>query len=263
MSKKLRRNSNSVLKRIMTRLLKFAIFVGVPVLLFLYTFRLEKVTITGAERNSSDQIKEQIIKDRWDNNALLLYLKYTYFTDVDIPFVEKLDFKLVNNNTVDIRVYEKMVTGCVEFMGEYLYFDKDGIVVESSSKQLEDIPQIKGLHFNRILLNETLRVQKDELFDVILNLTQLIDKFGLEVTTIQFNNNYEVRVDCGNISADLGRRSTYDEVLAELRNIIQGTNKELAEILDKLEGQELVLDMTKYNKDTDQIVAKPKNRLNR
>ena len=33
---------------------------------------------------------------------------------------------------------EKRVTGC-EYLGEYLYFDKDGIVVESSSKHFMDI----------------------------------------------------------------------------------------------------------------------------
>lgn len=258
MGKKTHRNSNNVLKRLMVRGLKLAIFIGIPVLIFGFTFRLKNVTVSGTERYTEEQIKERLVKTDLDYNTLLLYLKYNYFKDIRIPFVEKVDLELKDRNSVNIRVYEKMVTGCIQFMGEYLYFDKDGIIVESSPEQLEDIPLIKGLEFNKIILNEKLEVQRDELFDVILNLTQLIDKFGLEVKTIRFDNQYAVTVDCGKISARLGKRSTYDEVLAELRNIIQGSQEELNEVLNKSEGPGWELDMTNYGEGTTSIVASPK-----
>ena len=53
--------------------------------------------------------------------------------------------------------------------GSYLYFDRDGIVVESSRIKLEDIPVITGLNFSRIVLHEQLKVQKEEMFTVILS----------------------------------------------------------------------------------------------
>jgi cell division protein FtsQ len=258
MGKKTHRNSNSVPKRLMVRGLKLVIFIGIPVLIFGFTFRLKNVTVTGTTRYTEEQITEQLVRTELDYNTLMLYLKYHYFKDVRIPFVEKVDLELKDMNSVNIRVYEKMVTGCIQFMGEYLYFDKDGIIVESSSEQLEDIPLIKGLEFDKIILNEKLEVQKDELFDVILNLTQLIDKFGLDVKTIRFDKDYSVMVDCGDISARLGKRSTYDEVLAELKNIIQGSQGELNEVLNKSGGAGLELDMTNYGKGTKPIVATPK-----
>ena len=258
MGRKTHRNSNNVLKRILIRGLKLVIFVGIPVLIFGLTFRLKNVSVIGTTRYTEEQISKQLIKNELDYNTLLLYLKYNYFEEVRIPFVEKIDLELKDKNSVNIRVYEKMVTGCIQFMGEYLYFDKDGIIVESSPEQLKDIPLIKGLEFNKIILNEKLEVQKDELFDVILNLTQLIDKFGLEVKTIRFDNTYAVTVECGDIIARLGKRSTYDEVLSELRNIIQSSGGELKDVLDKSEGTRLELDMTNYTQNTTSIVATPK-----
>jgi cell division protein FtsQ len=168
--------------------------------------------------------------------------------DVKLPFVEKIDVTMTDTHTITVYVYEKMVAGCVEFMGEYLYFDKDGIIVESSSTRLEDIPVIKGLKFDKIMLSEKLEVQKDELFDVIINLTQLIRKYELRVDKISFNSDYEVTLDCGDIRVLLGKKSTYDEALSELKNI-----------LAEAKGMEITLDMRNYVKGTQNIIGKQKN----
>lgn len=199
--------------------------------------------MTGSVRYNQEQIMERLKNSEADNNTLVMYFKYKYFTDVRIPFVEKMSFELVDRNSINIRVYDKRIIGCIEFMGDYLYFDKDGIIVESTYNRLEDIPLIKGLKYQKIVLNEKLEVQKEELFDVILNLTQQIEKRELEVNTISFNNKYEVTVDLGDIKAMLGKRSTYDEILAKLRNIIV-----------EAKGQKLTIDM---RSGTDYFIAKP------
>ncbi len=258
MAKKRYRNSNTVLKRFLIRGLKVLLFLILPLLLFGYTFRLEELTVTGATRYTEEEIKERLVTAKTDSNALLLYLKYNYVTDFKLPYIEKADIKLSGSHKVSVRIYEKIMTGCVELMGEYLYFDKDGIVVESSSERLPDIPLIKGLKFKKIILHEKLEVQKDELFDTILNLTQLVDKYELEVKTITFNSDYEVSVDCGDLIALLGKRTAYDEVLAELKSILQSSGAELEQVMDKSKGTIWELDMTKYSEDKKTLYAAPK-----
>ena len=249
MRRNMKRNSSNVLSRISKRLLAVLLIIGIPALLFVSTFHIKKVDVVGSERYKAEQITEQIIQTKPDSNALFLYLKYRYFSNVNIPFVEKVDVEMVNNHSITINVYEKMVAGCVEFMGEYLYIDKDGIVVESSSIRLEDIPLIRGLQYDKIILNEKLELeeQKNELFDVIINLTQLIEKYDLGVDTISFSNKYEVTVDCAGIKVLLGKKDTYDEVLSELKNILK-----------EAEGMELTIDMRNYVKGTNNFSAKPK-----
>lgn len=243
MSKKLRRNNSSVLRRISMRLLKLIIFIGTPVAIFVYTFQLKNITVTGTMRYNDDEIIERLVYSEADSNTLLFYLKYKYFMDIRVPFVEKMSFELVDIHSVDIKVYDKKIIGCIDFMGDYLYFDKDGIIVESTSSRLENIPLVKGLKYQKIVLNEKLEVQKEELFDVILNLTQQIEKREIKVDTIIFNNDYEVTVVSGDIKALLGRRSTYDEILAKLKNIIL-----------KSDGRKLTIDM---RSNTEYFIAKP------
>jgi cell division protein FtsQ len=243
MSEKLRRKNNSVLKRIGLHLLKLTVFLFIPVIVFIFTFKLNNITVTGSSRYDSGQILDRLINSEADNNTLIFYLKYKYFTDIRIPFVEKLSFELVDRNSINIRVYDKRIIGCIEFMGDYLYFDKDGIIVESTSNRLDDIPLIKGLKYQKIVLNEKLEVQKEELFDIILNLTQQIEKRELDVDTISFNEKYEVTVDLGDIKALLGKRSTYDEILAKLKNITLESK-----------GKKLTIDM---RTGTDYFIAKP------
>lgn len=228
-------------------MLGFLILVGVPSVIFINTFQLKTVTFEGLTRYTNDEIQEKIINTELDRNALLLYLKYNYFTDVQIPFIEDIDLILIDNHTITIKVYEKKVIGCVEFLGDYLYFDKDGIIVESMANPLDDIPLVKGLRFNKIILHEKLEVQKAELFDVILNLTQHIEKLDLDIDTIHFNSKYEVTFDIDEIRVYLGKRDTYDEVLGELKNILK-----------EVEGMKMNLYLDKYDKHNKRIIAKPK-----
>ncbi len=244
------RNSNNVLARICRKLLLLILVLGIPAVLFISTFSVKKLEVIGTQRYTQEQIGGELIQTKLDTNSLYLYLKHQYFTSIRLPFVEKIDVTMKDTHTITVYVYEKMVAGCVEFMGEYMYFDKDGIIVESSSRKLEDIPVIKGLKFSKILLSEKMEVQKDELFDVIINLTQLIGKYGLTVDTITFNSSYEVSLNCGEVKVLLGKKSTYDEALSELKNI-----------LAEAEGMEITIDMKNYVKGTQTIIGKRKKPL--
>lgn len=247
MNRKKPKKSDNVLWRLCRKAVLLLLIIGIPFLFFTSTFQLKKIDVVGNERYTKEQITEQLLQSKLDSYTPILYMKYRYFTLFHYPFVEKIDMEMVDNHTITVYVYEKQVAGCVEFMGEYLYFDKDGIVVESSSSQIENIPMIQGLEYNKIILHEKLEVQKDELFDVIINLTQLIHKYDLDVDTITFNKASEVTIDCGGIKVLLGKKRTYDEALSELKNIMA-----------EAEGMDIIIDMSNYVKGTDHIIAKPK-----
>ena len=217
------------------KVLILVLLLGVALLAINLLFRIDKVTVEGSNRYTEDEIKEFVLADQLDYNSLYLYLKYKYSEQEKIPFIQKISIKMVSRHEVKIRVYEKGVTGCVEFMGEYMYFDKDGIIVESASEKESDVPLITGLSFTRIALHQQLLVQKQQLFEVILNLTQLIRKYELTVDKITFDSSFNVTLTCGNIYVLLGQHDFYDEPIANLKNI-----------LEKLDNRNLTLDMKNY-----------------
>jgi cell division protein FtsQ len=207
----------------------------------MYVFcSLNTVIIEGNTHYTEEEVKPQILTNKTDGNTLLFFLRYKYGRRESIPFVEDIDVKIIDKNTVKIHIYEKAITGCIKYMSGYMYFDKDGIIVESSNEKLANIPYIEGLKFSRFVLYSQLEVEKEELFDIILKLTQLIQKFELEVETIQFNDKSEVILVSGNNKILLGKRDTYDEQLAELKGILPLAKGQKIEInlKDFTEGQE-------------------------
>ena len=244
--KRQKEKKKGILSRLM-KILIFCLFIVGSTFVLLFTSRLETVIVEGSNHYTSEELQEKVLIKKTDKNTILLYLRYKYGETSSIPFIERVDIEMMNLNTVTIQVYEKVVTGCIEYMGGYMYFDKDGIIVESSDEKLSQVPFITGLSFNKMVLYEKLDTQKDEIFNVILNLTQLIRKYELDIETIQFSPDMEVTLYCGKIQVLLGKRNTYDEQIAELKNL-----------LPKAPNKKLTLDMRNYTEGQDRIIAKPR-----
>jgi len=243
--KRQEKQKNSILIKL-KKILIFCFLSVLPLLALFYASRLETVIVEGSNHYTAEELEEKVFTKKTDSNTLLLFLRHKYGETESIPFIEHIDIEMVSLNTVKIQVYEKVITGCIEYMGGYMYFDKDGIIVESSSEKLDNIPFITGLSFNKMVLFEKLDTQKDEVFDTILNITQLIKKYELDVETIQFNSDLEVILYCGDMKVLLGKRDTYDEQIAELKNL-----------LPKAPNERLILDMSNFTEGQDRIIAKP------
>lgn len=190
-----------------------------------YEFRIEKVNVTGVSFYTGQEIEEKVIRSRLEENALYLYLEYKYFKGADIPFVEKIDVEFINHHEVLLSVYEKSMIACIPYMSEYLYFDKDGTIIESSPQQRENIPVIDGIKFANMSLYEKLAVEDDSVFDTILSIVQLIWRYELSVDRVYFNYKNEVTLYCGDIRVLLGKSEFYDEKLAEASNIVKKAQK--------------------------------------
>jgi cell division protein FtsQ len=233
------------------KLFIFCLFIIAFAYILFVSFRLKNVTIEGSSHYTAEELQKKVITNKTDSNTILLYLRYQYlkykYGKIDnIPFVQDIDIELINKNSIKIHVYEKVITGCIEFMGGYMYFDKDGMIAESSDEKLDEIPFVTGLKFKKIVLYQKLEVQKKSLFDTILNITQLIKKYDLKVQTIQFNSDLEVILYCGDIKVLLGKRDTYDEQIAELKNL-----------LPSAKNRKITLDLTDFKEGQDKIIAKP------
>ena len=53
-------------------------------------------------------------------------------------------------------------------MSSYMYFDREGIVVESSGRKLGGVPWITGMDLGRVVLYQPLPVADSRIFEEIL-----------------------------------------------------------------------------------------------
>lgn len=184
-------------------------------------FKIETIQVTGNVHYTEEEIIQLVVGEGYGQNTLLLYLKNKLQPMEPIPFVEKIDVEYISNHVITITVYEKALAGCVEFMNEYMYFDKDGVVLESSSQKMPDIPCITGIHFDTMIMYEPLPIEDKDFFFTVLTLTQLLQKYNLPVDDIRFTSQNEIILYYQDIKILLGDGSNVEEQISELGNILQ------------------------------------------
>lgn len=215
---------------------------GVFVLIFIITgiviatgFSIEDIEVTGNVHYTKEEIVEIVTADGYIDNSLLLHLKNKFKPIENVPFVDKLDIEYVSNHKITITIYEKAMAGCIEYMDEYVYFDKEGIVLETSNKKMSDIPCIRGMTFDTMTLHSKLPIDDANRFKLILNITQLLDKYELNIDSIRFTSDDEIILNYSNIKILLGKGENIDAQLVDLGNI-----------LEKLEGKKGTLNMKDF-----------------
>lgn len=198
--------------------------------------RITEVTVSGNQKYTQEEVEALLFSGKWDKNFVYCYLKDKFEEHEKIPFVE--DYKLVftSPTKLEVIIHEKAVIGYVSYMGSNMYFDKDGIIVESSREQLAGIPMIKGLHFGHIVLYQTLPVAQEEVFKQIMDLTQLLSSHEIAVDEIYYDANLKVRMKMGDIIVELGSSEN-----------INGKISELADMMPVLPDTAGTLDLSTYD----------------
>ena len=200
-------------------------------------FHVENVSVEGNVHYTKEEIEEMVIKDRLSANSLYLSFKYRNKEIRNIPFIEKMSVRVDSPNSITIRVYEKTVAGYVEYMGRYMYFDREGIVVESSETRTSGVPQVTGIDFDHVVLYEPLPVEDTAIFGEVLSITQMLSKYDIVTDKIFFNSENEITLYFENVRARLGKDDLEEKVMR------------LQQILPNLEGETGVLDMQNYSDD--------------
>ena len=216
-------------------------------LLGAYRYVIENYTITtvyveGNVHYTNEEIINMVMEGHYGNNSLLLSMKYKDKSIVGVPFVEKMDVSVLDPHTIKIEVYEKALAGYVEYLERYMYFDKDGIVVESSMEKTVGIPLVTGLDFDHVVLYEPLPVEDDTIFRSILSITQLVNKYNLSTDRIYFGSDGALTLYFGEVRAALGTDANLDEKIMKLQYM-----------LPELEGRKGTLRMENYTEDTKNI----------
>lgn len=218
---------------------------------FTYRYILEKYTVKnviveGNVHHTDDEIKSIVMEGKYGNNSLYLSYKYKDREITDVPFVETIKVEIESPDTIHILVYEKILAGFIEYLGRYIYFDREGIVVESSTIKSVGIPEVVGVDFDYVVLHEKLPAQDESLFAKVLDITKLMTKYSVNAQKMYFKENGDIVLYKDDIIIRLGKDENLDDKIMNLPGI-----------LEKLEGMKGVLRMENYNNDTKRISFDP------
>lgn len=225
------------------RLRKALVLTGILILfsaagMFVQTyFRVSTIYVDGNIHYTDEEISQIVTSGTLGNNTIYLFFKYRNKDIDNIPFVESMSVSIESAQAIRVKVYEKSLAGYVEYLEKYMYFDKDGYIVECTDEKTEGIPQVTGLKFDHVLLYEKLPVDNDEIFKKILTVTQIINKYQLTADKIHFDDSYQLTVSFGDVRVFMGDDAFIDEKMMVLPYI-----------LPKLEGKSGMIDMQSYEK---------------
>lgn len=228
-------------KAVLAALLVFlCLFVGGGVYV-LGRYRVENIIVDGNLHYSDEEIIAMVLTDKLSYNSLYLSIKYRDREIQNIPFIEKMNIKVVSQDTIQIHVYEKSVAGYVEYMGRCLYFDREGMVVESSETKTAGVPEVTGMIFDHVVLYEPLPVEDPAIFQKILSVTQMLSKYEIMADRIFFNASQDITLYFGQVRVRLGKENLEEKIIR------------LQHILPSLEGEAGVVRMENYTEESPNI----------
>ena len=206
--------------RITVTFLVFVLILGAAVSWALEHYHVESVYVEGNMHYSSEEIIRMVTDQPLGDNSLFLSLKYRDKGIEGIPFIQSMEVKVLAPDTVKIVVYEKTIAGFVEYLDGFMYFDRDGIVVEAAEARTLGIPEITGISFDHVVLYEPLPVENPSIFQDILDMTQMLSKYEIMADQIYFDSTNQMTLYFGEVRAKLGSDENIEEKIARLKQIL-------------------------------------------
>lgn len=209
-------------------------------------YQVKNVYVDGNVHYTGEEIKEMVMGGPLGDNSLYLSSKFKNKGLQDIPFIDTITVSILSPDTIRITVYEKALAGFVEYLGKYMYFDKDGTVIESSTVKTLGVIEITGLKFDYVVLGKMLPVEDEKVFKMILNTGQLLTKYDLTADKLHFDASYNMTIYFGNVRVNIGTEELLDEKLMLL-----------PQMLPTLEGKKGVLHLENYSDNVGSITFEP------
>lgn len=239
-----KRRKQRLLKKVLIGILVFMILTVIAVFVVINVFVVKNVKVEGNELYDEQLIADTVLNDEYSWNSLYVLLKYTFVDTEEVPFIDAMEVKLLDPQTLKIKVYEKGMMGYlyISAIGENAYFDKDGFVVETSTRIIENVPKIEGITCDEVVLYEKLPIENQQLREM-LTLTQALKREGLEPDTIHFGLEQAPVLYYENTQVWLGSIELLTQKVARLK-----------EILPSIDGIAGVLHMENWSEESANII---------
>lgn len=207
---------------------------------------LRSVKVDGLNYYTKKEVMEKFDQKHYMNNTIGYYIQANIFKPEMLPFLNSFDVEITGPNTITLHMHEKKRAGCLEYHGGYAYFDKNGRILESSSKKFEDIPLVTGLKYKDLSMNQKIPAGSKKMRSYILKLTTAVERYKLNVDQIYIQDDSAWLIK-GNLMVDLYNNKYVDMKISELTGILK-----------KLKGKSGTIDMRYFDEYQKITIFRPK-----
>lgn len=210
-------------------------------------------SIKGIEvRNNTTYLDSEVIEaiknEDYVPNSLIMTVLNKIFDQTYLPFVEKVAMSCEDHHILHVKVKEKLRAGVFKYEKKYVYFNEQGVALESRNTLFHNVPRVTGVEFEAIRMNEKIKVPGDY-FDTIVEITTRIAARRLEISEIHFDGPNDITLKSGKFKIYLGSKDFLDEKISRIQATIESVSE------DHKKG---IIDMSHYNDDTKIITYRKK-----
>ncbi|MBQ7371667.1 MAG: cell division protein FtsQ/DivIB, partial [Blautia sp.] len=202
----------------------FAIF-------FFSYYKAETVEVLGNVHYTEDEVKEMVLRGAFASNTILAPRLCSREVR-NVPYVDSFNVTRLGRHTLCINVKEKKLVGCVPYLDSYVYFDRNGIFVESSAGREKQVPYFGSLQLAYAIKYEKLPLKGSTVLNTAITLATIFQKNEMIPDTIVFDQTYQIYLIYGDITVQLGKDENLEDKMARV-----------IAILPKLEGEKGILHM--------------------
>lgn len=231
-----------IIIRVLIILILLVLVVG-GIYYFISTRLVKTVYVEGNLHYTEQEIKDMVMQGPLGNNSWYLSMKYRNKGVENIPFVDAMEVTVLAPDSIKITVHEKSLAGYIEFMDSFMYFDKDGYMIETSNVRTMGVPQVSGLKFEHMALGEKIPVEDDGVFETVMTITNLLKKHKIEAERIYFQPDLDVVLYMDELKILLGKAVKLEEKIMMLPSV-----------LGHLEGKSGVLHLEDYTEDAQMTI---------
>lgn len=201
---------------------------------------VQNVNVTGTKIASETEIQEWVQEDPLTVNSLYTFFKFKT-GQYELPvYLNDVKVSLSLPWEVQVKVTEKEIIACIPYKGNYVYIDKEGLVMKVSAQLDEGTPCIEGVNILKADQFTILKVKEEKLTSYVEDIIYEVKKNEISPDKIVWEED-SMNLYFGEICVELGKMN-YDVKIAEL-----------PPILANLEGKAGVLRMEHYSETGDSI----------
>ena len=197
-----------------------AVLLLAGVIFFFTYYQVDEVQVMGSSHYSEKQIKKMVLRGPMASNSVLAPLIYTKKSTKDVPFVEGYTVTRLNRHTICVSVKEKDIVGCIPYLDSYIYFDRNGTFIESSTERNEKIPFFDGIKVKHVIYNEELPIKDKMVMNTAVALSTIFQKNDKIPDHIEFSDDGQISLLYGDITVKLGKDEYLEDKMTRVLAIL-------------------------------------------
>ena len=213
------------------------------VLVFFLGFRVTSVQVEGNSFYTDDEIKNMVTNVPLAKNSILAGFINTEKSTKAAAMIDSITISRINRNTLLLQVEEKQIIGYIEYQGQCLNFDRQGIIQIITDEPMENVPKIEGIDVKEAVQGERLSGISRTKLNTILSVGKMLEKMENKPDRLEFNDLNQLVMYYGDIEVRLGDDENMDEKI-----------NRLVGILPELEGMSGILHLENTTEDSESVV---------